>query len=331
MIEQFDSWLSADGPVALVIREDLQPVTGEGTVFFPPTFAPSEDAPKGTKADYVIDGDVCLVDSVGSQGNRLEPMFKRKPLADLVPQVTITVGERRLSLLDLGHRAADAVARFSGLGPELNRAFLAYRERGDASLLAKIAPTSLVFGVWDSRETGAKVPRLVESTVRAFGVERLSRSAQYFAALNDAERKAIDAGSEEGLVDTPSGRVHGGVIARKGIRRDAVLNLVALRALSGPDRQKLQRYILGLALAAFVTPAEAYLRQGCLLVNDPAKPGTKELVYRNGRREPWESGMENVLGSASEAVAAFGKGEDREAAFDRALAVEKKEKSKKGK
>lgn len=331
MIERFDSWLRADGPVALVIQEQMQPVTGEGTVFFPPTFAASEDAPKGTKADYVIDGDVCLVDSVGSQGNRLEPMFKKEPLAAFVPQVTIMVGERRLSLLDLGHRAADAVVRFSGLGAELNQAFLAYRERGDSSLLAKIAPTSLVFGVWDSRETGAKVPRLVESTVRGFGVQRLSRSAQYFGALNDRERKEIEANSEEGLVDTPSGRVHGGVIARNGIRRDAVLNLVALRALSGPSTMALQRYILGLALAAFVTPAEAYLRQGCLLVCDPGQPPAQQVVYRNGQRERLETETADAIEFARLAAEAFGKGPDREVPFEPALVSQKKEKGKKGK
>lgn len=331
MIDRFDSWLSGTGPVALVIRESLQPVTGAGTVFFPPTFAASEDAPKGTKADYVIDGDVCLVDSVGSQGNRLEPMFKSEPLSSLVPQVTVTVGERRLNLLELGHRAADAVARFSGLGPDLNRAFLDYRERGDATALAKIAPTSLVFGVWDSRDTGAKVPRLVESTVRAYGVERLSRSAQYFAALNDAERKEIDAGSEEGLVDTPSGRVHGGVIAKDGIRRDAVLNLVALRALNGPDGMKLRRYILGLALVAFVVPAESYLRQGCLLVCDPEKPSETRAVYRDGKREAVTLTADDAIAFAKAAAAEFGKGEDRVEPFDKDAAKAKKEKTKKGK
>ena len=37
-------------------------------------------------------------------------------------------------------------------------------QKGDPTPLAKIAPTSLVFGVWDSRDTQAKLPRLVAST-----------------------------------------------------------------------------------------------------------------------------------------------------------------------
>jgi hypothetical protein len=43
MTDQFDGWLEATGPVALVIREYLDPVVGPGSVFFPPTFAPPED------------------------------------------------------------------------------------------------------------------------------------------------------------------------------------------------------------------------------------------------------------------------------------------------
>lgn len=34
-IEQFDPWLEASGPVAVIIREELEPVTGRDSVFFP--------------------------------------------------------------------------------------------------------------------------------------------------------------------------------------------------------------------------------------------------------------------------------------------------------
>src|ERR1017187_4919996 len=179
MSNRFDGWLEASGPVALVIREYLDPVAGPCAIFFPPTFAPPEDQ-KGDKPSYVIDDNkVCLVDSVGSQGNRLEPLFKRPDYASLVPQVTITVGDRKVNLLDAGHRAADAIVRFSALWPELQKAFLAYRDQGDAGKMAKIAPTSLVFGAWDSRETQAKIPGLGEWRIRGTGGERLTRSAQY--------------------------------------------------------------------------------------------------------------------------------------------------------
>ena len=56
--------------------------------------------------------------------------------------------------------------------------------KGNALKMAKIAPTSLVFGVWDSRDTQAKLPRLVASTIRAFDVQTLTRSAQFNPATD---------------------------------------------------------------------------------------------------------------------------------------------------
>ena len=348
MSSQFDVWLSNDGPVALSILEPLEPALGERSVFFPPTFA----APEGSdeKPDYVIDessaGRVCLVDTVGSQANRLEPMFKRKDLAGLVPRVTIKISDSRsVDLLDAGHRAADAVVRFSDLGKTLEQAFLDYREKGSAEKLAGIAPTSLVFGAWDSRAeaTGAKVPHLVESVVRAYEVERLTRGAQYFAALEKEELAQTDldslgqkALSAEGLSDSPAGRGPGGVIANR-IQREALLNLVALRALgvdgdAGEETKKLQRYILGLALIAFLAPAELYLRQGCLLVGSSPKPASKQIVWRNGRREPLLITENEALVFASESAKAFGVGTDLQAVFDPRLVKAKAEaKSKKNK
>ena len=57
------------------------------------------------------------------------------------------------------------------------------------------------------------------------------------------------------------------MIAQGGIRREAVLNLVALRALTGPDAnasQKLQRYVLGLALVALLAGQKSsYVKVVC--------------------------------------------------------------------
>lgn len=251
MSSQFESWLSSDGPVALSILEPLEPALGEKSVIFPPTFA----APEGSddKPDYVIDessaGRICLVDTVGSQANRLEPMFKRADLAGLVPRVTVKISDSRsVNLLDAGHRAADAVVRFSNLGKTLEEAFLDYREKSSAEKLAKIAPTSLVFGAWDSRAeaTGAKIPRLVESVVRAYEVERLTRGAQYFAALEKDELE--DAGldslgqkalSAEGLSDSPSGRGPGGVSpSASSVRRCSIWWLCGRSELMEPTGKR---------------------------------------------------------------------------------------------
>ena len=156
--------------MAIVLREPLESVEGPDGVVFPPTFAP----PKGEVPNYVIDdtsaGKVALMDTVGAQANRIEPIFKEAPYAGLVPRASVTIGTREVNLLDAGHRAADALVRFSSVRATLSDAFRSLADTGDASKLAKLAPTSLVFGVWDSRDTGVKLPRLVSSTVRAFQV-----------------------------------------------------------------------------------------------------------------------------------------------------------------
>ena len=77
-LTQFDHFLNDDGPAALVIREPLMPVEGTDGVVFPATFASGDNFPGG----YNIDGDpngtnVCLIDSVGSQANRIEPLFAK--------------------------------------------------------------------------------------------------------------------------------------------------------------------------------------------------------------------------------------------------------------
>jgi CRISPR-associated protein Csb1 len=340
-IEQFDEWLNPGGPVAVTIREELEPVTGEGSVFFPPTFAPPEGAKEAP--GYVIDvtdmGKVALVDTVGAQANRIEPIFKQEPYSRLVPGVTVLIGVRRVDLLDVGHRAADAVVRFSDKWTPLRDAFLAIRDNRDATPLAKLAPTSLIFGVWDSRDTQVKLPRVVASTIRAYKVEKLTRSAQFFAATEKEdiqELAAQDFLSAVGLDDAPAGRTDGGVIAQGGIRREALLNLIALRALSGPDAdstRRLQRYTLGLALVALLAGPDRFLRQGCLLVPKEGTTAEIKLVDRTGARKPLDVSEDSALEFAQSAAAKFGVGEAWTATFDpravKAAADKKTEKAKK--
>jgi len=341
-LNSFDGWLRDGGPPAIVLREALVPVEGEGGVVFPPTFAATED--RTFKGGYNIDeyGDgknVCLIDSVGSQANRIEPIFAREDYEMLVPQVVVQAGTKRINLLDAGHRAGDAIVRCSALQNELRRAFLADLD-GNAEPLAKLAPTSLVFGVWDSRDTQSKRPRLIASTIRAYDVKSLHRSAQYNPAtayvddgvLEQAvDKKAADAQAERGFVHVPASWSHGGVIAAGGIRRDATLHLAALRLLRvGDDVKKtesLRRYVLGLALVAFTYSPPGYLRQGCNLVPDLDKKREFKTVYGDGRREdatvpgatePLTHGL--AVAFAKLAAAAFVVGEARGVSFDPELA-----------
>jgi CRISPR-associated protein Csb1 len=283
-LTRFDAWMTEHGPAAMVLREHLQPVGGDDSVVFPPTFAPEEGSgrPSGYVIDVLRDGTkVCLIDSVGAQANRLEPLFKKSPYRDLVPQIVIEAGSQHINLLDAGHRAADGVVRFSTLGEPIQQAFTAW-QRGDARPLAVIAPTSLIFGAWDSRETQAKAPRLVNSEIRAYDVEELRRASQYIPPLEYAAEGLVDetlveedskAEGRLGLSHVPA-RARGGVLVRGSIRRQAELNLVALRSigtledngqLDEANTLTLRRYLLGLALVAFTKPQSHHLRQGCLL------------------------------------------------------------------
>ena len=306
-LTKFDKWFEDDGPAALVIREHLIPVEGSDGVFFPATYAPQQGADRDKdkfQGGYNIDtfddkSNVCLVDSVGSQANRIEPLFAKEGYSDLVPQIIVTFPSKglRLNLLHANHRAADAIVRCSAFEQELRTAFLEVL-RGNAEKLAQLAPTSLVFGVWDSRDTSAKVPRLVASTIRAFNVRNHTRSANFLTQMTiDLAKLDILPGAEskEGFANALASRVPGGVqlAANGSIRRDATLSLAALRRLAvleangklSLDRTNaLRRYILGLALVALTAPLDPFLRQGCNLVPDINKPREIKLVNLDGTR-----------------------------------------------
>jgi CRISPR-associated protein Csb1 len=215
------------------------------------------------------------------------------------------------------------LVRFSTQREQIGDAFKALYDTGNATKLAKLAPTSLVFGVWDSRGSGVKLPRLIGSTVRAFGVEELRRNAQFFSAFEKEETNLLsqsqDFLSEQGLSDAPTGLARGGVIARKGIVRQSVLNLVALRAISAAspeETRKLQRYVLGLSLVALTAPWKSFLREGCLLVAAKGGKLKQEIVSRDGSREALDLQMSDVFPFAKSAANEFGVGPDWEATFE---------------
>lgn len=330
-LKQFDkTYLTNDGPSALVIRQHLMPVEGEDGVLFPATYA---------EIGYNIDIDdngknVVLVDSVGSQANRIEPIFLENEYKLLIPQIVIKTGAKEVSILEAGHRAGDALLRCTSLQKDLQNAFKS-SQNGDAEPLAKIAPTSLVFGVWDSRDTQEKRPRLIASTIRAFNVRKLTRSAVYTPPVDyseldvfteedkqKAEGDSKNPLSKRGFVNALANSSHGGVIAEGGILRNSTLGLAALRLLKvGKDANKtlaLQRYILGLTLVAFTKNPSGYLRQGCLLVLNPDKVGENECVevWPTGKRTPCLITHEAALKYAIAAAKEFGVGADKTVDFE---------------
>ncbi|MDR0967119.1 MAG: type I-U CRISPR-associated protein Cas7 [Myxococcales bacterium] len=341
--QPLDTFIEDSGPAALVLREDLVPVEGPDGVLFPPTFA----AGTGFAGGYNIDGDpkgknICIVDTVGSQANRLEPIFERAPYAELIPQIVVSVGDKEINLLEAGHRAGDALIRCTDLQPEIEQAFKALLA-GNAAPMAKLSPTSLVFGVWDSRGTQAKVTRLIASTVRAFDVRKLTRSAQFIPAteyeaegLIEPPSKEKDLYSERGFLHVPASGTPGGIIAEGGVRREATLSLAALRLLNAAtpeETEKLRRYVLGLALVVFTANVPSYLRQGCNLVLAGPQARHVEEVHPSGERKSFSLTHAQALAYAKAAAEAFGVGESRVSQFtkERAQADIKKAKANKTK
>jgi CRISPR-associated protein Csb1 len=336
--ELLDQWATdPKGPVALHLKQKLLPVEaveGEDGIIFPPTYADI-----GYNIDTLSDDTkVAVIDSVGSQANRMEPIFKEKFKAPgdgevrdwLVPQIEIVLHSKdcgecetckkagdakkrkagqecknplkeKRSLLELAHRSADAVVQSSpSLLADVSKAFVALKQSGDAAPLCSLAPTSLVFGVWDSRGgTGEKRPRLVRAIIRAWDVEPLYAAAQFnsvWKALDEDQRAELEKEakakktklSEKGLADAPAvfrktektpkfrgdgvpnpaARVLGGVLARGRIDREVTVNLVALRGLRGKDSEetkRIQKYLLGLSLLAATADIDLFLREGCNL------------------------------------------------------------------
>ncbi len=322
--ELLDQWATdPNGPVALHLKQKLLPVEGEGGVIFPPTYADI-----GYNIDMLSDGTkVATIDSVGSQANRMEPMFKQADYAALIPQIEIEYAQdKRVSILEVGHRLGDALIRSSELKDEAQAAFKALLDSGNAQPIAKLAPTSLVFGVWDSRDTYAKLPRLVQSVIRAWGVDTLTRSAQYnppidYSALDvfSDEEKAKQEGdpksplAKRGFVHVPSGAAPGGIVCRNGIEQDITINLIALRRLqaeTSEDTVKLRRYLLGLSLVAATAPLDGFLRQGCLLV--PATTASWQVIARDGQHSEASTLTHDLAkGYATAKATAFGVGASR--------------------
>lgn len=348
---KLDEWLSPDGPIAIAGVQYLEPALGKDSVIFPPTYPmpvlrgrmhtvkdgeyrvsvelpPFRDAAgrsndkgeqkyqkePGYNIDYFRDGsNICEIDSPQSQANRMEPQFKVLHNGRLVPQIRINVRGEMVNLLDAAHRAADAVVCLSSLCAEFNEAF-ADAAKGNLCKLAKLSPTSLLFGAWDSRGTQTKLARIIKAQIRATDVEVLTRSAQFMPAADFIRSGAIDEEldrgdedknplSAEGFNAVPATRMHGGVIVRGEIKREILINLAALLSILATEEsidqvtgeiqkhdrsQDLRRYLLSLAIVCLARPPSANLREGCLLRVRSPEQNKLCLIPFEGEDQPFD-------------------------------------------
>lgn len=377
-LDSYDYLLTDTGPAAIVLKQWLKPVGDP--IIFPPTYAnPKEKDPPVYNIDHfgettslgkrferfkkthtfmnserVEEGklhSVCVIDSIPSQANRIEPAFARlvddegKPVK-LVPTVKVKAKieneECELDLLiDAGHRIADAILRYTSIADDVSAAILARKKRDkpDSKPLAKLAPTSLVFGMWDSQATGVKIPRLINSIIRAYDVREYRRSSQFNPAMDfEAAGVTTDKGdvrlSEVGMDGAPSTFQLGGIEAMGGICREASLNLCTLRDIestTADETRKLQRYVLGLSLVAitYLDGKVLNLRQGCQLVAVPGKPMERMLINADGTEAAFVIDAKSAMKYASNAAADFGIGEDRiDVNFDAKAAKAARKKAK---
>lgn len=361
-IQSVDWLQDATLPIAITFTELLEPSEGQDAIIFPPTFAHDK---RKSEHPYQIDvldekqtpqeaqtahreANNCLIDSIGSQANRMESVFKQSPLSALVPQITISLKssdakKTGVNLLDVGHRIADGAVRFTGLREEVTTAIKALRDDANAEPLAKLSPTSLIFGFWDSRPetTMYKFGRMLSSTIRATNVAVVKRSAQFNPTFDptllgfdpDASEEDTegteksgksndkDPLSQLGLRSAPATNTHGGVRVFGQIIRRTQINLVRLRALAvtkngvihEEDTLKLRRYILGLAFVAARVQTNYDLREGCLL---RCTQSQAHLVYSTDNNKPFDWNQAHLYGYAKQVAEEFGVGTPKQVDFD---------------
>ena len=244
-LTQFDHWLTTDGPAALVIREYLDAGRRAGRGSVPGHLrrgrrqrcspaATTSTRPKATRTSASID-------SVGSQANRIEPIFAKEKYADLVPQIVVKagreVGEPARSRAPGRGRPRPLLGVAEGTARRLQGR--AEGERGaageDRTDVARVRRVGL------ARHAGQTAPagRVHHPGVRraeARPVRHSSTRPPITSATSCSKtrptRSTKDAYAERGFIHVPASGSHGGVIATGGIRRDATLSLAALRLLA---------------------------------------------------------------------------------------------------
>jgi CRISPR-associated protein Csb1 len=311
-------------------------------LIYPASYAGLKDSDRKTEEQKAFDKYnlvqrngklIATVDSVQSQANRIEPLFKTE-LAELVPQIHIKGKVRTVNLLDLPHRIADATIAFSSVEEKVKEVLEAFY-RGDALPLAKFAPTSLIFGAWDSRGNAAfKIRRIITSMIKAEDVTINYESAQFDSAAADLyqdEEGEIPAeeGQEKaklstfGLADAPSCWQRSGVYVNGDIYQFTSLNLNLIRTYrtDNPTGTKLlQAYVLGLALAAFLRPQTFDLRAGCTLTRDGEEATQVRLCDSYGKEETVSINYDQIVDFAKEQAKNFGVGPNIEAEFQKSKA-----------
>lgn len=337
--ETIDALLARDA-LALHYRQKLEPVDGRDVPIYPPTYPAPRDQSHRRETPYTVnemrDGTlVATLDSIPSQANRMEGCFGGTgDLKRFVPTVGVQVKGKVSLVTELGHRIADAAIRSTELDADIRDAFNSY-DGGDPAPLARLSPTALIYGAWDSRGTRVKVPRLIRAEIIANDVDVFTRSAQFRGAFAkeeleldehwDAPRRGSKSpAARAGFKSNPRVDQHGGVVVRGDIVQSVALHLGALSQIGRGQYDELPAYLLALALAALLSEdggRNYLLRSGCWLAPEGAPEVT--LVTKRGERNPihldpdqvtrW---LDEATRQAAEPPLSIVSGEERVAPYD---------------
>lgn len=273
-----DLTLAVQTATAIRFDLDLQPPGGALQKVFPPTYPTTKErGPEYATEVRIVNGqrvEAVLLDSVPSQANRLEQALLEARRAGHIPLPLIEVeieGYGVITDLDAPHRIYDAILLDSLLE---NRPFLEspigrrldQATTKNATDLFRYAPTTLLFGAWNShagqRVAMARFARALVSEIIGWPIERGIKTASRIDPLGitktaggemyktadgrwtyDKDRAMKDAKGKPTRVK-PSEIGHGNIpptldrqtggVSVEHVRQSAVLSLVQLRNLHFP-------------------------------------------------------------------------------------------------
>lgn len=314
---------TAGRAAAYRLKTKLEPVGGPGDKIFPPTYL-IEDRDSKYALERDAEGKLTsvLLDSVASQANRAElGLLDALESGDLrfpAPYIDFSeceeVNFERLSVLEAPHRIADAIFRDSELGGALFRTTEIGREILSSSPLNalgvyKYAPTSLLFGVWDSTgprgafgmkfqrayvsEIVGRLPQTgvkTESRIDPLAIEasvKLTAPRKSDADMWELDPKGKGKPSEVNHSNVaPSVETEAGGVYIQSASQVSVLSLAALRKLRFKGYTQSAQISARTALAALGVvclvqrmTADHDLRSRCLLV--PAAPSEFKAIARD--------------------------------------------------
>lgn len=322
----------------------LQPLGGRGDKIFPPTYPAVKrgDPPRHVFEHRRIAGTntLCvLIDSVQSQANRLEEALQAARADGSLKFPAIAVDFTGTPVSDIGrvttleapHRVFDAIIRDSELGgirfkaTEEGKRLIEARP-ASARAVFELAPTSLVFGAWNSTGDGgglgAKFPRAVVSEIVGVGVAVEERGGESRPSGQRTGSRIDPLGIRSGVrvyktedndwsfekkgkakEVRPSEVNHSNIapsVQPLGVSIDYalhsfVLSFAALRRLhyagagaSASADSAANAALAALALAASLAQDRAgyFLRSRCDLVPEPEQTAGFEIIKADGTTEP---------------------------------------------